>query len=600
MKQIAIDELDFDTVKENLKQFFRNQAEFNSYDFEGSALSILLDVLAYNTTYNATYTNMAINESFIDSASKRSSVVSLAKTLGYTANSVRSARALLSIQVTLPVTDTATILTLPRGTVFNGLVDETGFQFVTLTDNTAIKSAGTFVFDDIEIAEGILVNNTYQVTPTTKFVIPSSVADLSTLNVLVRESFSSSATTKFVRAEDLFKVKPTDAIFFIKQRDDLNYEVFFGNDAIGRALSNGNVVRLEYLESSGDAANGANLFVYQSGFRSDALIEVTTVRAGYGATDEEDIESIRFNAPRSYITQNRAVTNADYENLLLANYPIIESIHAWGGQDNIPKVYGKVFICLKPRGSEKFSSIEKAAMQKSLIDSRGVVSITPELVDPAYMNIELSGNVYYNQNATKWSEGQLKSLVQNALVEYGATLNKFDSVFRYSKVSAVVDSVDTAGIVSNSLSFRIRCPMDALYNSNSNYTMNTGNPISPGTFFSTRFYIADFTNRAYIRDNSTGVLQLYSEDIDGVPTFYKNIGTIDYSTGSWNIPALRITQLHDSILEFVFTPSSNDVASTRNIIVTLLSNSITVNMISDKIANGSETGGETFVFTKIR
>jgi hypothetical protein len=601
MKQIAIDELDFDLVKENLKLFLRNQPEFNSYDFEGSALTILLDILAYNTTYNASYLNMALNESFIDSASKRSSLVSLAKALGYTANSVRSAVARLNIQITLPITSTNNILTLPRGTIFNGIVEDTDYQFTTLTDYSVVKNTeGKFLFENVDVYQGVLINNTYTTTPSSKYVIPSTNVDLTSLTVLVRESNSSSETVKFTRAEDLFRVKPTDAIYFVKQRDDLFYEVFFGSDGIGRALINGNVVRLEYLESAGDVANGANQFVYQSGFRSDGVLEVETVQAAVGGTAEESIESIRFNAPRAYVTQNRAVTAADYENLLLANYPIIESIHAWGGQDNIPKVFGKVFICAKPRGGTKFSTSEKMSMEKSLINSRGVVSINPVIVDPMYMNIELSCNVYYNLNATKWTEGQLQTLVQNKIIEYGTTLNKFDSVFRYSKLTSLIDSVDTTGIVSNSVSFRIRCPMDPLYNSNVQYKLITGNPITPGTFYSTRFYIVDFTDRVYIKDNSSGVLELYSEDVDGVPTYQRDIGVVDYSSGTWDIKSLVINNLHDPILEFVFIPKSNDVVSNRNILVTLPSDTVTVNMIADNIANGSETGGETFVFSNVR
>jgi hypothetical protein len=601
MKQIAIDELDFDLVKENLKTFLRAQPEFNSYDFEGSALTILLDILAYNTTYNASYLNMAINESFIDSASKRSSLISLSKALGYTANSVRSSVAKINVSATLPVTDTTSILTLPKGSIFNGIVEDTSYSFTTLTDYSAVKNAdGVFVFEGVSVHEGVLINNTYTVTQSSKFIIPSVNVDLTSLNVLVRESNSSSETVRFNRADDLFRVKPTDAIYFVKQRDDLFYEVFFGSDGVGRSLINGNVVRLEYLETNGEASNGANSFVYQSGFRSDATLDVETTQSAVGGTEQESVESIRFNAPRSYVTQNRAVTAADYENLLLSNYPTIESLHAWGGQDNIPKVFGKVFICAKPLGRPKFSTSEKASMEKSLINSRGVVSINPVIIDPMYMNIELSCNVYYNLNATKWSEGQLRSLVQNTLIDYGKSLNKFDSVFRYSKVSALVDSSDPTGIVSNSVSFRIRCPMDPMYNSNSQYKLITGNPIDPGTFYSTRFYIVEFADRAYIKDNSRGVLELYTEDLDGIPTYQYDVGIIDYPAGTWDVGSLTINKLHDAIFEFVFIPKSNDVVSNRNVLVSLPTDTITVNMITDNIANGSESGGETFIFSKIR
>ena len=601
MKQIDIAELDFDAVKENLKAFLRTQSEFNSYDFEGSALTILLDVLAYNTTYNASYLNMAVNESFIDSAIKRSSLVSLSKSLGYTASSRRASTAKLRIQISPLVTDTETSFVIPKGTIFSGVVDTTQYQFTTLTDYTAVKNAGVFVFDDVIVYEGSLLSTTYIVEDNSKFVIPAAAVDLTTLSVLVRESESSSKVERFVKAEDLFKVKPTDAVFFIKQRGDLFYEIYFGTGGIGRPVVNGNAVKLEYLECLGDAANAANLFVYQSGIDVEGLtFDITTVQGGFGGTAEEDVESIRFNAPRAHITQNRAVTTGDYENLLLSNYPIIESIHAWGGQDNIPKVFGKVFICAKPKGALRFTHPEKAAMQKSLINGRGVVSISPVVVDPLYMNIELSCNVYYNLNTTIWTGGQLQSFIKNKIIEYGTTLNKFDSVFRYSKISALIDSVDTAGIVSNAVSFRIRVPVEPLYDSNSQYTLIVGNPISPGTFYTTRFYISDFADRVYVRDNSAGALHLYSEDVDGNATFQRAVGTVNYAVGTWDIPALTVNKLHDVVLEFVFTPKSNDVVSNRNILVSMPASDITVNMISDNIANGSETGGETFVFSNIR
>ncbi len=600
MKQLSVDALDFDTVKENLKNFLRSQNEFNSYDFEGSALTILLDVLAYNTTYNALYTNMALNESFIDSATKRSSLISLAKSLGYTPKSIKSATAILDITVTLPSSDTATTLTLPRGTIFNGVVGENSYQFVTLTDKSVVKNNGAFLFENVEVTQGTILNKTYPVTDDSNYVIPSSNADLSSLVVLVRESSGSSTVIRFNQPTDLFKAKPTDPLFFIKQRDDQLYEIYFGNDAIGRKVINGNLVRIEYIESAGEEANGSNLFVYESGFRSDAAYDIVTIQPGMGGTAEEELESIRFNAPRAFVSQNRAVTASDYETLLLSAYPRIETIHAWGGQDNIPKVYGKVFICAKPYNEFKFTPSEKAAMEKTLSNTKGVVSVTPVLVDPMYMNIELSCNVYYNPNASKWSPGKLESLVKNRLIEYAKTLNKFDSVFRYSKLSAIIDSVDSEGISSNSVSFRIRCPFDPLYNSNGSYKLITGNPITPNSVWSTRFNVSYFTDRAYIKDNGSGILELYSENIDGIATKVLDIGTIDYTAGSWNIPSLYITSLYDPMLEIVFTPKSNDVVSNRNILVSLPNNTIIVTAILDSIASGAESGGEKFIFSDVR
>jgi hypothetical protein len=599
MNQITVDQLDFDSVKANLKLFLQGQTQFDSYDFEGSAMSIILDVLAYNTVYNALYTNLAVNESFIDSASKRSSVVSLAKGLGYTANSRRSARATLSITVTTAATDTAIVLTLPRGTVFNGTNANGSWVYQTLTDYSVAKSDGAFTFPEVEVTEGTLLSSTYVATTGSQYVIPTATVDTSTISVLVRPSPSSAAVTRYYSAEDILRAKSTDAVYFIKQRDDLLYEIYFGDNSIGKAVTANNAVRIEYLAANGAAANGSTLFAYQSGWRSDIAVDVETVRAGYGGTEEEDIESIRMNAPKSWVTQNRAVTTADYENILRANYPSIESIHAWGGQDNVPKVYGKVFISAKPYNAESFALYEKQAMIQLLQQNHGVVSITPEIVDPTYLNVELTCNVYYNTNTLRWTPGELATLVRNKISEYASTLNRFDSVFRYSRISALVDSVDS-GIVGNSSSLRVRSTILPQYGLNSKYALIVNNPATPGTFYSTRFYVPDVANRVYFKDDSLGTLKLYSEDIDGVPTYIKDIGTIDYTTCAWNIPALTVASLHDSLLEFVFTPRSNDVASNLNLIVTLKSDLVQINTISDKVASGESTAGSAFVFTNVR
>ena len=599
MNQITVDQLDFDAVKSNMKLFLQGQTQFDSYDFEGSAMSVILDVLAYNTVYNNLYTNLAVNESFIDSASKRSSVVSLAKGLGYTASSSKSARALVDITVTLPITDPALVLTLPRGTVFNGTNSDNNWAFQTLTDHSVAKSGGVFEFTGVELVEGTLLSSTYTAGLQSAFVVPSAAVDTSTLVVLVRASPSSSSVTRFYPAEDILQAKSTDAVFFLKQRDDLLYEVYFGENAIGRAVESNNSIKIEYIASSGAAANSATSFAYQSGFRADAVLDVATVRAAYGGTAEESIDSIRNNAPKSWVTQKRAVTAQDYESVLLSNYTTIESIHAWGGQDNVPKVYGKVFISLKPYNAERFADYEKTAMIQLLSKNRGVVSVTPEIVDPNYLNVELTCNVYYNSNSLRWTAGELTTLVQSKVTEYGATLNRFDSVFRYSKLSAIVDTVDS-GVVGNTSSLRIRTTIQPQYGLNSKYSIITNNPATPGTLYSTRFYISGVTNRVYFKDDSAGALKLYSEDIDGVPTYISTIGTVDYTTCSLIIPALTVQSLHDALLECVYTPRSNDVASNLNSIVTLKPSLITVNVISDKVASGESTSGSGFVFTNVR
>lgn len=602
MKQIKTDELDYEGILQNLKTFLQGQSQFDAYDFNGSAMSVLLGILAYNSHLNLLYTNMAINESFIDSASKRASVVSLAKGMGYTAKSARSARATLSVDITLPITETPSYLTLPRGTVFNTVVGDSTYTFSTLTDYTASRLAGIYTFPSIEVAEGTLTYKSFTVATGTLFVIPNLAVDTSTLNVAVATTSSSSTIDKFYPVEDVLRVMATDNVYFMKQRDDMYYEVFFGNDAIGKALNNGNYVKMDYLISSGATANGANAFTYQSGFRPDVGIAVTTIRAAYNGSAEEDIESIRFNAPRMWISQNRALTAADYENILLAKYPNIESIHAWGGQDNVPKVYGKVFITAKPYSGETFSSAEKQNMIDSLLSKRGVVSITPEFVDATFMNIEVGVNLYYNALISRKTAGELETIARNIVIDYGTSLNKFDSVFRYSKLSGLLDKSDLA-VTSSVMTIRVRVPATPAYDLTHSYSKSLSNPIASnpagGNLYTTRFYIPEFSDRCYIKDDGSGTLNLITEDSQGFPTVQYPVGTIDYA-GSWTVPALHITSLHDSTFEFVFVPASNDVVSNQSVITTIQTSLISVTAISDEIASGVSTGGANYKFTAVR
>lgn len=598
---INFDELDFDSIKNNLKLFLQSQQEFESYDFDGSALSVLLDVLAYNTHYNALYTNMAVNESFLDSASKRGSVISLAKSLGYIASSKRSARAFVNVECILPSSDNSTSFLIPKGTSFNGALGDSSFIFYTNNDYFAKRQNGRFVFNDVEIVEGTLLTNTFTVTSTdNKFVIPNSGVDTSTILVKVKQSLTSIGFEKYAPAGDLMRIKGSDKVYFIKQRDDGLFEIYFGNNYIGAAIEVGNIIEVSYMKSSGPLANGSTAFTYQSGLeRDDVSIDVFTVRGGYGGVDEESIDSIKYNAPRAWVSQNRAVTVSDYETVLQTNFPRIESIHVWGGQDNIPKYYGKVFISAKPYNAYKFTDAEKSDIVKFLKLKCGVISVTPEIVDPDYMSIELFCNVYYNDNRAKYSSGQLQTMVKSKIQDFAKTLNKFDSVFRYSKLSSLIDGVDES-ITSNSIALRVRVPKQAKLDVSSRYSVNLDNPITPGTFYSTRFFTADHPKRSYIKDNGAGILELYYEDERGLPFFIREIGSIDYQAGSWDIPFLRITLMHDLLFEFVFTPRSNDVASSRNIILTIRDDNINVSSIVDSIASGISSGGSDFVFSQVR
>lgn len=588
-KNIRTDSLDFDDIKQNIKNFLRGQSQFTDYDFDGSALSILIDVLAYNTHYNSLYTNLAVNEMFLDSANKYSSVVSLAKTLGYNAKSITSAKA--KINFTLTTSTFYQTITLPAGTVFRGKVGDQEFDFVVDSDVTAQGFSadninGVYRFYDVSLVEGYRLTKQYVATDTGfDFAIPNKSADISSLIVSVQENVNSSIYTGFGFAADTLTVRGDSPVYFIKQREDLYYEIFFGNDIIGKGVYPGNVVHLSYLVSSGEASNGANNFVYSSGLDipyTSAVVELVT--PAYGGSAAEDIESVRFNAPRAHASQNRAVTAEDYKNILYTNYPSIETIATWGGQDNYPPVYGKVYISAKPYGANSFTATEKESMVNFLKNTKSVVSVTPVFVDPEFFRIELSSTVNFNRNAARRSPGEIMSLIYSSLVQYGYSLGKFGSTFRFSKVCALIDGSDDS-IISNDTSIRIRHTLNPLYNKNARYTVPFDNPIldNPlgGSFYSTRFYIPTMEDRCYLTDDGAGNIDLYSETVDGVPSRIRTVGKVNYVTGLIDVYEVTIKGLHDTLFEFVVVPAKNDIFPTRKYIIQMPEELLNISMQVD-------------------
>lgn len=582
--QITTDELDFDLVKANIKDFLRSQSVFSDYDYEGSAMSVLIDLLAYNTVYNGVYNHLTINEMFLDSASKYSSAVSLAKTIGYTPKSSKSARAVINLTIT-GVPENPTVLTLPAGTIFRATVGDREFDFQTITDHTASNNLGSFVYENITIAEGVSLSKRYTVADNIKFVIPNRDVDLSTLDVFVQENTSSSNYQKFTKVEDILNVRSTDNVFFLKQREDTLYEVYFGNGVIGKALSSGNVVVLRYMLSSGSAANGARSFVYSSGFRSDVFYTVTTQQIALSGDEAETLESIKFNAPRMYVAQNRAVTADDYLVLLRERFTNIESMSIWGGQDNVPPVYGKVFITAKPTDRETFLEDEKQEMISYLTNGRNVATLTPVFLDPEFLRLQITANVYYNKNLSRKTPGEIATLVRNTILNYGDTLDRFGNSFRFSQLSTNIDNSDVS-IISNITSLKIRKVIQPIYNTTTKYTIRLENPIyqdkdTGETIWSTRFYIGAESDRCFFKDDGNGNIDLYLENTLGEARFYKTIGTVNYSTGVIEIVDILIRGLYDQEIEVMCTPLSNDVIPIRQYLISIPPELIEVNVIAD-------------------
>jgi hypothetical protein len=608
-KRIPTTDLDFDDIKSNLKTFLQGQSEFADYDFDGSALSVILDVLAYNTHYNALYKNLAVNESFLDSASKRSSVVSRAKEIGYIPRSAKSAEAVIDIVVS-NTTSTPTSLIIPAYSPFNTAVDGVTYTFYTLEDIITIKDSltSTYTFSNVTIKEGTPLTFKYVVSEGQKYIIPNNNVDLDTLQVRVQDNTTGVYTT-FTNQENIINLIGTDAVYFVKEIDGEFYELQFGNDIIGKGLANGNIVHLSYIVCNKDLPNGAKTFSYQGSTLLGGIVSTVTTIAAYNGSDIEGIESIRFNAPRTYSTQNRAVTVDDYKSIIYANYPTAESINVWGGEDNDPPVYGKVYICIKPVNAQILTQSEKDYVKREILKKKNVVSITPELLDASYINLELNVTAYYNPRLTVRSAEQLKTLVHSTITNYNDTyLNKFDGIFRYSKLSSLIDSTEDS-IVSNIMTIKSHREVEVKYNLASEYIVNTANPIyhsgvPENSVLSTGFYIPNNENIMYLEDlptpdARTGVFRMFYY-VGTNKTYVRNLGTIDYDKGILFIPELTIVGLETSVFEFIIKGQSNDVVSIRNQLVLIPEENITVNMILDKVAAGDAAGNTNYVFTSSR
>lgn len=607
-RKINVTELDFDNIKANLKTFLQGQSEFQDYDFEGSAMSVLLDVLAYNTHYNALYNNMAINEMFLDSARKRNNIVSLAKMLGYTPRSATCAKAIVTVNVT-GGNAAPSNLTLPSYSTFTTLIDGKQYNFFNTGSVTVNRSttSGNFVFAGVELTEGSPLSYNYTVADGVRYLIPNSNVDINTLKVRVQQSASSSVYEAWSRSDSVVNADSKTKAYWVKEIDNGLYEVNFGDGNVGRALDNGNVVHFDYFVSSLDAANGATQFTYNGAtLLSGAQVSVTTTSAASNGDVPESNDSIRFNAPKFYAAQNRAVTPDDYKALIYANVPEAYSVSVWGGEDNNPPVYGKTYLCIKPKNAPKLTTVEKANIISTVLTNRNVVSVIPEIVDPEYINIALEVNVYYNEQETTKTASEIATLVRQTILAYNdSDLQKFDGIFRFSKISKLIDETDPA-IVSNITNVLLRRNLQPRYNVSAQYMLNLINPIyysgvAEESFSSTGFYIAGSPDIHYLDDDGVKYIRLYKYGANATRIYVDDqLGIIDYAKGIVDIRNLNITGLADVDFEISIAPQSYDVVSALTQIAQIAVDHLKVNAIADKTASGDLRGGYNFVFSSSR
>jgi len=529
--RLNVTELDFDSIKSNLKDFLKQQSEFQDYDFEGAGLNILLDILAYNTHYNAYYLNMIANESFLDSAALRNSVVSHAKTLGYTTRSARAARAVINITVTTANT-TPGSLTIPKGyTLFTKQIDGISYKFTTLDAYTTSKVGTNYVFENVEIYEGSLVSynflNDVLSNPKQLFTIPNSDIDTNTLIVSVKQSEANTSSIVYERASDILNIVSDSEIYFLQEGRDGKYDIYFGDDTLGKSIPDGGVVNIEYLITSGSAGNKANNFTASESIGGLTSIIVSPISAAAGGSSRETVDQIKFSAPLSLLSQNRAVTKNDYIRLIQQKYPQFEAVNVWGGEENNPPVYGKVFISAKPKLGFEITQTEKDYIKQNILKPISVLTVTPEIVDVDYNYLKVDSTVYYNKTKYSGTSSQLQSALSAIISNYTSTnLNKFNSYFNFSGLETSIDNYDRS-IISNEVKlFVAKKFRPDLINSNS-YVLDFGFELQRGTTNDNFYSSPDFT----MIDEEGIARQCFFEEI---PSSYTGIESITVTNPGYN------------------------------------------------------------------
>ena len=627
MALVNFTDLDFDQIKASLQDYLRENSNFTDYDFEGSNLSSIVDVLAYNTYINSYNANMISNEVFIDSATLRENVVALARNIGYTPRSRTAAKAIISFFVdttnfgTKPVT-----LTLKKGvvTTSSAVLGTTSYAFCIPNDITVPVVDGIATFNNVTIYEGTFLTSNFTVSsltpaPPARYVLENANIDTSSLEVTVRDTQSSTSVKKFIFSDTLIEVTSSSRVYFLQEVEDQRYEVIFGDGVFGEALKSQNYIEVSYITSSGEAANGISSFTYNgrivdnnNNLVSKGISILSTVNESVGGKEIESVDSIKRYAPKIYSTFNRAVTASDYEALIPKIYPETQSISAFGGEELNPPQYGKVFLTIKPfYGPYVPESIKNNL--NTILRKYSVAGIVTEIQDLKYLYIEAHINAYFNPNLTP-SADSVKTVVLNNVNSYAdsAEMNKYGARFKYSKFQAVVDN-SNAAVTSNITKIEIRRDLMPSLNQNAEYELCFGNAFyvksSQGyNIRSSGFNVYGISDTVYLsdipnEDQSTGNLFLFSLESRNNPTIVAdNVGTIDYQRAEILIKPINITGTSKkvqniSIIEISACPKSNDIIGLQDLYLQLDVSNTTVDMIPDNVSSGDNTSGNLYTAT---
>jgi hypothetical protein len=629
MPLVNFSNLDFDQIKTSIQDYLKTNSNFTDYDYEGSNLSTIIDLLAYNTYITSYNANMVTNEVFIDSATLRENVVSLARNIGYVPRSRKAAVANISFSVDVSNT-TAVTVTLQAGLVLttSNTFGNTSYTFSIPSDITVpVDSTGTAYFNDIDVYEGSFLQQKFTVssrTPDQKYILGNGGIDTSLINVTVRESATSSVQRKYRQSDSLFDITATSPVYFLQEVSDERYELLFGDGVFGIKPEEPNVIVANYIVTNGENGNNLSNFSFNGSLVSNngtaitnGISIVTTNQSSYGGKAIESVNSVKKYATQIYASQNRAVTASDYEAIVPNIYAETESVSAFGGEDLSPPAYGKVFISIKPYNGVFLSSAIKQNIQSAL-KQYSVAGIVPEIVDLKYLYIETNSSVYYNTNLAS-SAANLKTIISENIVNYSDSteLNKFGARFKYSKFQKIIDDSQES-ITSNITNVDIRRDMEAKLNQFAEYEICYGNRFyvknhGHGTYSgqvsynikSSGFTVSGISGTVYLGDQAnsdleTGSVFLFKLDSDTQPVIVKrNIGTIDYKKGEIklnpiNIISTRVVKNGSSFVEISASPYSNDVIGLQDLYLQLDNSNVVVNVIQDNISSGNDISGSNY------
>ena len=604
--------LDFDQIKTSIKDYLRANSTFTDFDFEGSNFSVLIDTLAYNTYITAFNSNMIVNESFLDSATLRENVVSLARNIGYVPRSRTAAKAQISFDTSIDV-DTP-LVTLQAGLVCVGNIDNTSYTFSVPNNISANVVNGTASFNEIDVYQGTFLTKQFTVDGSLDqtFILNNYFIDTSTISVYVKGINDSGLGVEYSLVDNIINVDSTSKIYLIQEVQDEKYELLFGDGLIGKKLENNSVITVNYIVTDGKDGNGASSFAFSGSIRTAnnglpnlGNIRITTNQPSQNGSDIESINSVKYFAPRIYSSQYRAVTARDYEAIIKKIYPDTESVAVVGGEELDPPEFGTVTISIKPKNGSYVSDFSKSRILSQL-KQYSISGINQKIIDLKILYVEIDSSIYYNYSQVSAVES-LKTKIINSLTQYSNSLdiNKFGGRFKYSKVQQIIDNTDNA-ITSNITKVRIRRDLKAVTNQFAQYELCFGNKFhinSTGySIKSTGFKISSEPDTVYLTDvpnsnGTTGIISIVKPLNDGsIRVIIKSAGTVDYLKGEIKLGTVNIisTSLDNDIIQIQAYPESNDVVGLKDLYLNFSISESTINMVRDVIASGDEISGTVF------